>query len=99
MNKYVDVLNEYVKNIIEQMFDSCTFGMYNTAHTQDVTVSSDSIATVWLESDIWFDGTNPSLPKNEIEAAIKKRIDERHSGELAGIADTLIAVFATVTID
>lgn len=99
LNEYVDALTEYVKGIIEQMFDSCTFDTYKTSYTSDVKVSSDGIATVRLDSDVRFDGANPSLSKNEIEATIKKRIDERHSGELAGIADALIAVFATVTVD
>lgn len=99
LNKYVDALNEYVKDIIEQMFDSCTFDTYKTSYTSDVKVSSDGIATVRLSSDVQFNSMNPSLPKNEIKATIKKRIDERHGGKLAGIADALIAVFATVTVD
>lgn len=99
LNEYVDALTEYVKGIIEQMFESCTFDTYKTSYTSDVKVSSDGIATVRLSSDVQFDGINPSLPKNEIKATVKKRIDERHGGELAGIADALIAVFATVTVD
>lgn len=99
LNKYVDALNEYVKDIIEQMLDSCTFDTYKTSYTSDVKVSSDGIATVRLSSDVQFNGMNPSSPKNEIKATIEKRIDERHSGELAGIADALIALFATVTVD
>lgn len=99
LNEYADALNEYVKNAIEQMFDSCTFDTYKTSYTSDVKVSSDGIATVRLSSGVQFNGMNPSLSKNEIEAIIKKRIDERHSGELAGIADALIAVITSVVID
>lgn len=99
LNEYIDAMTEYVKGIIEQMFDSCTFDTYKTSYTSDVKVSSDGIATVRLSSDIQFSGMNSSLSKNEIKATIEKLIDERHSGKLAGIADALIALFATVTVD
>lgn len=99
LNEYIDALTEYVKSIIEQMFDSCTFDTYKTSYTSDVKVSSDGIATVRFSSDIQFGGMNSSLPKNEIKANIEKRIDERHNGKLAGIADALISVFVTVSVD
>ena len=99
MNKYIDALDEYAKDVIEQMFDSCTFDVWKTSYTQDVEVTSDGIATIYMNSNVWFDGVNLSLPMDKIAAEIKQRIDNRHSGELAGIADALIAVFVAVSVD
>lgn len=99
LNKYIDALDEYAKDVIEQMFDSCTFDVWKSSYTSDVEVASDGITTIYMNSNVWFDGVNPSLPRDKIVAEIKQRIDNRHSGELAGIADALIAVFATVTVD
>lgn len=99
LNKYIDALGEYAKDVIEQMFDSCTFDVWKTSYTSDVEVASDGIATIYMNSNVWFDGVNPSLPRGEIVAELKQRIDNRHSDELAGIADALIAVFAAVSVD
>lgn len=99
MDKYTDALDEYAKDVIEQMFDSCTFDVWKTSYTQDVEVSSDGIATIHMNSNVWFDGVNLSLPTDKIAAEIKQRIDNRHSGELAGIADALIATFVAVSVD
>ena len=65
----------------------------------DVEVASDGIATIYMNSNVWFDGDNPSLPRDTIVAEIKQRIDNRHGGNLAAIADALIAVFVDVYID
>lgn len=81
------------------MFDSCTFDVWKTSHTSDVEVTSDGIATIYMNSNVWFGGVNLSLPMDKIAAEIKQRIDNRHSGELAGIADALIAVFVAVSVD
>ena len=43
-----------------------------------------------MNSNVWFDGVNLALPMDKIAAEIKQRIDNRHSGELAEIADALI---------
>ena len=99
LDKYIDALDEYAKDAIEQMFDSCTFDVWKTSYTQDVEVTSDGIATIYMNSNVWFDGVNLSLPRDKIVAEIKQRIDNRHSGELAGIADALIAVFVAVSVD
>lgn len=99
LDKYIDALDEYAKDVIEQMFDSCTFDVWKTSYTQDVEVTSDGIATIYMNSNVWFDGDNPSLPRDKIVAEIKQRIDNRHSGDLAAIADALIAVFVDVYID
>lgn len=99
LNEYIDALDEYTKDVIEQMFDSCTFDVWKTSYTSDIEVSSDGIATIYMNSDVWFDGVNPSLPRDKIVAEIKKRIDSRHDGDLAAIADVLIAVFVNVYID
>lgn len=99
LNKYIDALGEYAKDVIEQMFDSCTFDVWKTSYTSDVEVASDGIATIYMNSNVWFDGDNLSLPRDKIVAEIKQRIDNRHSGELAGIADALIAVFVAVSVD
>lgn len=75
MDKYVDTLGEYAKDAIEQMFDSCTFDVWKTSYTSDVEVTSDGIATIYMNSNVWFDGDNPSLPRDKIVAEIKQRID------------------------
>lgn len=95
-DKFAD---KYAQDVIEQMFDSCTFDVWKTSYTSDVEVASDGIATIYMNSNVWFDGDNPSLPRDKIVAEIKQRIDNRHSGNLAAIADALIAVFVDVYID
>lgn len=45
---------------------------------------------IYMNSNVWFDGVNLALPMDKIAAEIKQRIDNRHSGELAEIADALI---------
>lgn len=99
MDKYIDALDEYAKDVIEQMFDSCTFDVWKTSYTQDVEVTSDGIATICMNSNVWFDGVNLSLPRDKIVAEIKQRIDNRHSGDLAGIGNALIEVVVDVHID
>lgn len=99
MDKYIDALDEYAKDVIEQMFDSCTFDIWKTSYTSDVEVASDGIATIYMNSNVWFDGDNPSLPRDKIVAEIKQRIDNRHSGDLAGIGNALIEVVIDVHID
>lgn len=75
LDKYLDALIAYSKNIIEHMFDSCTFDVWKTSYTSDVEVTSDGIATIYMNSNVWFDGVNPSLPRDEIVAELKQRID------------------------
>lgn len=99
MNKYIDALDEYAKDVIEQMFDSCTFDVWKTSYTSDVEVASDGIATIYMNSNVWFDGVNLSLPMDKIAAEIKQRIDNRHSGDLAGIGNALTEVVVGVHID
>lgn len=99
LDKYIDALDEYAKDVIEQRFDSCTFDVWKTSYTQDVEVTSDGIATIYMNSNVWFDGANPSLPRDEIVAELKQRIDNRHSGDLAGIGNALTEVVVGVHID
>lgn len=99
LNKYIDALDEYAKDVIEQMFDSCTFDVWKTSYTSDVEVTSDGIATIYMNSNVWFDGVNPSLPRDKIVAELKQRIDNRHSGDLAGIGNALTEVVVDVHID
>ena len=99
LDKYIDALDEYAKDVIEQMFDSCTFDVWKTSYTSDVEVSSDGIATIYMNSNVWFDGVNLSLPMDKIAAEIKQRIDNRHSGDLAGIGNALTEVVVGVHID
>ena len=33
LNKHIDALGEYTKDVIEQMFDSCTFDVWKTQST------------------------------------------------------------------
>lgn len=99
LNKYIDALGEYAKDVIERMFDSCTFDVWKTSYTQDVEVASDGIAAIYMNSDVWFDGVNLSLPMDKIAAEIKQRIDNRHSGDLAGIGNALTEVLIGVHID
>lgn len=99
LDKYLDALIVYTKNIIEHMFDSCTFDVWKTSYTSDVEVSSDGVATIYMNSNVWFDGDNPSLPRDKIVAEIKQRIDNWHSGDLAGIGNALTEVVVDVHID
>lgn len=99
LDKYIDALDEYAKDVIEQMFDSCTFDVWKTSYTQDVEVTSDGIATIYMNSNVWFDGVNLSLPMDKIAAELKQRIDNRHSGDLAGIGNALTEVVVGVHID
>lgn len=98
LNKYIDALGEYAKDVIEQMFDSCTFDVWKTSYTPDVEVSSDGIATIYMNSNVWFDGVNLSLPMDKIAAEMEKRLQERHSEGLAGIADELIHINTFIDI-
>lgn len=99
LDKYIDALDEYAKYVIEQMFDSCTFDVWKTSYTPDVEVTSDGIATIYMNSNVWFDGVNLSLPMDKIAAEIKQRIDNRHSGDLAGIGNALTEVVVGVHVD
>ena len=99
LDKCLDALIAYTKNIIEHMFDSCTLDVTKTSYTSNIIVTPDGVARVFANVDIEFDGTNPRLQKSELGAEMKQRIDNRHSGELAGIADALIAVFVAVSVD
>lgn len=99
LNKYIDALGEYAKAVIEQMFDSCTLNMDKLFHTSDIVVFSDGVARNYLASTVWFNGTNPHLPIDELKAEIKNRIDNRHSGDLTGIANALIEVVVGMHID
>lgn len=99
LDKYIDALDEYAKDVIEQMFDSCTFDVWKTSYTQDVEVTSDGIVTIYMNSNVWFDGVNLSLPMDKIAAEMKQRIDNRHSGDLAGIGNALTEVVVGVHID
>lgn len=92
LDKYLDTLIAYIKNIIEHMFDSCTFYATKTSYTSNIIVTPDGVARIFADVDIEFDGTNPHLQKSELVAEIEKRLQERHSEGLAGIADELIHV-------
>lgn len=92
LDKYLDALIAYTKDIIEHMFDSCTFDVTKTSYTSNIIVTPDGVARVFADVDIEFDGTNPRLQKSELGAEIEKRLQERHSEGLAGIADELIHV-------
>jgi hypothetical protein len=92
LDKYLDALIAYTKNIIEHMFDSCTFDVTKTSYTSNIIVTPDGVARVFADVDIEFDGTNPRLQKSELGAEMKKRLQERHSEGLAGIADELIHI-------
>lgn len=96
--KYLDALIVYTKNIIEHMFDSCTFDVTKTSYTSNIIVTPDGVARVFADVDIKFDGTNPRLQKSELGAEIEKRLQERHSEGLAGIADELIHVNTFINI-
>lgn len=98
LDKYLDALIAYTKNIIEHMFDSCTFDVTKTSYTSNIIVTPDGIARVFADVDIEFDGANPRLQKSELGAEIKKRLQERHSEGLAGIADELIHVNTFIDI-
>lgn len=92
LDKYLDALIAYTKNIIEHMFDSCTFDVTKTSYTSNIIVTPDGVARVFADVDIEFNGTNPRLQKSELGAEMKKRLQERHSEGLAGIADELIHI-------
>lgn len=98
LDKYLDALIAYTKNIIEHMFDSCTFDVAKTSYTSNILVTPDGIARVFADVDIEFNGTNPRLHKSELDAEIEKQIQERHSEGLAGIADELIHVNTFIDI-
>lgn len=98
LDKYLDALIAYTKNIIEHMFDSCTFDVTKTSYTSNIVVTPDGVARVFADVDIEFDGTNPRLQKSELGAEIKKQIQERHSEGLSGIADELIHVNTFINI-
>ncbi len=92
LDKYLDALIAYSKNIIEHVFDSCTFDVTKTSYTSNIIVTPDGVARVFANVDIEFGGTNPHLQKSELGAEIEKRLQERHSEGLAGIADELIHI-------
>lgn len=80
------------------MFDSCTFDITKTSYTSNIIVTPDGVARVFADVDIEFDGTNPRLQKSELGVDIEKRLQERHSEGLAGIADALIHVNTFIDI-
>ena len=98
LDKYLDALIVYTKNIIEHMFDSCTFDVTKTSYTSNIIVTPDGVARVFADVDIEFDGTNPRLQKSELGAETKKRLQERHSEGLSGIADELIHINTFINI-
>lgn len=61
-------------------------------------VTPDGVARIFADVDIEFDGTNPHLQKSELGTEIEKRLQERHSEGLAGIADELIHVNTFIDI-
>ena len=98
LDKYLDALIAYTKNIIEHMFDSCTFDVTKTSYTSNIIVTPDGVARVFADVDIEFDGTNPRLQKSELGAETEKRLQERHSEGLSGIADELIHINTFIDI-
>lgn len=80
MNKYIDALGEYAKDVIEQMFDSCTFDVWKRSYTSDVEVASDGATILrccadWMVDIKTHDSSNSVdnvalLIKNAIERAI-----------------------------
>lgn len=74
LNKYIDALGEYAKDVIEQMFDSCTFDVTKTSYTSNIVVTPDGVARVFADVDIEFDGTNPRLQKSELGAEVRHSI-------------------------
>lgn len=98
LDKYLDALIAYTKNIIEHMFDPCTFDVTKTSYTSNIIVTPDGVARVFADVDIEFDGTNPRLQKSELGAEIKKRLQERHGEGLSGIADELIHINTFIDI-
>lgn len=47
LDKYLDALIAYTKNIIEHMFDSCTFDVTKTSYTSNIIVTPDGVARVF----------------------------------------------------
>lgn len=64
LNKYIDALDEYAKDVIEQMFDSCTFDVWKTSYTQDVEVDCPDSTKIDLH-----------MLRNELEAELGATID------------------------
>lgn len=93
-----ETLIAYTKNIIEHMFDSCTFDVTKTSYTSNIIVTPDGVARVFADVAIEFDGTNPRLQKSELGAEIEKRLQERYSEGLSGIADELIHINTFINI-
>lgn len=98
LDEYLDALIAYTKNAIEHMFDSCTFDVTKTSYTSNIIVTPDGVARVFADVDIEFDGTNPRLQKSELGAEMEKRLQERHSEGLSGIADELIHINTFIDI-
>lgn len=103
-----EIKKEFLKYLFEcadgkkfnvQSADTSLPLLWKTSYTQDVEVTSDGIATIYMNSNVWFDGVNLSLPMDKIAAEIKQRIDNRHSGDLAGIGNALTEVVVGVHID
>lgn len=98
LDKYLDALIAHTKNIIEHMFELCTFGVTKTSYTSNIIVTPDGVARVFADVDIEFDGTNPRLQKSELSAEMEKRLQGRHSEGLSGIADELIHINTFIDI-
>ena len=98
LDKYLDALITYTKNVIEHMFDSCTFDVTKTSYTSNVFVTPDGIARIFADTDLGFCGVNPRLQKNELNTEIEKQIQVSHGVDLAGIDDTLIHVNTFINV-
>lgn len=98
LDKYLDALIVYTENIIEHMFDSCTFDVTKISYTSNIIVTPDGVARVFAGVDIKFDGTNPRLQKSELGAEMEKRLQGRRSEGLSGIADELIHINTFIDI-
>ena len=79
-------------------WDACTFGITKTSYTSNIIVTPDGVARVFADVSIEFDGTNPRLQKSELGAEIEKRLQERYSEGLSGIADELIHINTFINI-
>lgn len=63
VNEYADALNEHVKGVIENIFESYTFNVDKLRYNKNIVAYSKGAVYVVLMSDININGTNPYLPK------------------------------------
>lgn len=94
VKRYVDVLKEPLNDILCPLFESHTAVMSDDAGTNDIIVFKNGCVWVRRHFRAYVVGTNPKLPKEELNKKIEQELLKYLDKEVAGISPEFI--YATV---